>query len=142
MARKVIRTIAISGITLPIVSAPPAGPVSADKTLVAAFGDASKTAVVSNCPEQGEFTVKVLDEGALDPPLPGTVAALTITTTYGDGSATATRALTRSCQVVSATPSVGEVDGERKATIDIVLVPTGGDTPLFTNAATTTTTGS
>jgi hypothetical protein len=61
-----------------------------------------------------------------------------ITTTYGDGTATATRALTRSCQVVSSTPSVGEVDGERKATIDIVVVPTGGDTPLFTNAATTT----
>ena len=84
-ARKVVRTLSYSGISLPIISSPPCAPVEADEAVAAAFGDASKTRVISNCPTIGDFTVQVLDEGGT-PPTVGESSSISVTTTYGDGS--------------------------------------------------------
>ncbi len=132
-ARKVVRTITYSGISLPIISSPPCAPVEADEAVAAAFGDASKT-----CPTIGDFTVQVLDEGGT-PPTVGESSSITVTTTYGDGSGSgdATRTLTLTCQIKSVTAGTVAVDGERKATFDIVVTPTGGVAPSYGGSTTT-----
>lgn len=135
--RKVVRTLSYSGIELPIISSPPCAPVEADEAVAAAFGDESKTRVISNCPTIGDFTVQVLDEGGT-PPTVGASSSITVTTTYGDGSSSgdATRAQTLTCQIKSVTAGTVAVDGERKATFDIVVTPTGGVAPSYGGSTT------
>jgi len=134
--RKVVRSLTTSGVTLPVLSGPPTAPVEADVAEVAAFGDASFSAVVSNCPKYGQITLKCLDEGASDPPVPGAAATLVVTTVYGDGSGSgdATRALSLAGQIVSVTPDEVEVGGNRVAAFAIVFQPSTGAAPVFKNA--------
>jgi hypothetical protein len=143
-ARKAVRTLTISGITLPILSAKPAAPQSVDVTEIAAFGDSSYTSVGSPCVKYGDLNVKVLDEGG-DPPLAGTQANYVVATGYGDGgSGTASRSFSRAMTVISVDADEVEQEGNLKAAWSLVLRPVGGDLPGFsgTGAASTTTTSS
>ena len=133
-ARKVTRslTCTAAGFTAPIIGAPPHAGTSAEVAKVLAFGDSAKTAVVSPLAEYGDMTLTVLDEGGIDPPVPGGAALeWTIATTYNDGGATAdvTRTFVRTCQVTKVEPAVAEVDGNRRAAWTITLTPQGGDDP-------------
>jgi hypothetical protein len=143
-ARKAVRTLTVSNITLPILSAKPAAPQSVDVTEIAAFGDPSYTSVASPCVKYGDLVVKVLDEGS-DPPVPGTQAVYTVATGYGDGGAgTASRSFARTMTVISVDADEVEQEGNLKAAFSLTLRPVGGDTPGFsgTGATTTTTTTS
>jgi len=136
-ARKVTRslTCTASGFTAPIIGAPPHAGTEAEVAKVIAFGDDSKTAVVSPLAEYADMTITVLDEGDVDPPVPGAAAAeWTITTKYNDGGsgADATRTFVRMCQVTKVEPAVVEVDGNRRAAWTITLTPQGGDDPAST----------
>jgi len=131
-ARKAAVSLAVSasGFSGGIVSGPPHAGVTAEKTLIAAFGDNSKTAYVSDVVEYKDIVITVLDEGAVDPPLAGDVAEFTITTGYDNGSGTPVeRTFTRTCYVQDIEPEVVEVDGQRRAAYTMTLSPQGGDDP-------------
>lgn len=126
--RKVVKTLTISGITFPIISAPPAPGTEAETVDVAAFGDDSITTVVAAINELSEFVVTVLDEGAIDPPIPGANAeTITIAATLFDGTTAGTSiGWTGKCQISDVEPGVVDVEGEKRSILSITLVPVGG----------------
>lgn len=129
--RKVVRTITIAGITLPVYSIAPFVGESAEVDTLAAFGDASYTNVVRDIVSYGELTLTCIDEGAAIAVHPGTVVEVTLTVTFGDGDAVdVDRAATKDMNIISVEPGGDiSVDGDRKATIVIKMIPLGGDDP-------------
>ena len=128
MARKAVRTITVSGVSLPIYSAQPFSGATVESDNIAAFGDETFTTIPRNIAEWGEITITCIDEGESVPVKPGDITSITITTTYTDGTTESTRTATKNCAILEVSPG-GEiaVDGERKATITVRIKPVGGD---------------
>lgn len=128
MARKSVTTISVaaSGFSGGIISAPPSVGKTASKFSVGAFGDATFTNVVSGPIELKDMVVVVLIEGDITPPAIQTVQSFTFTTTYSDGTNEATRTETLSCFIQKAEPAIIEIDGNRVSTLTFTLTPVGG----------------
>lgn len=126
--RKAVRTMTVSGVSLPIYSAQPFAGATVESDNIAAFGDETFTTVPRNIAEWGEISITCIDEGETVGVKPGDVQAITITTTYSDGTTESTRTVTKNCAILEVSAG-GEisVDGDRKATITIRVKPVGGD---------------
>lgn len=130
--RKAISTLSVAstGFVYPIIDAPPMPSTVIEDTKIAAFGDKSKTSVPTDLQEYEDMAITLLDEGDKDPPKKGVVEEFTFTSLYSDGSAAPVpRTVKRKCYVKACAPGVIAVDGERKATWAVTLVPQGGDDP-------------
>ena len=112
--RKAVRTMTVSGVSLPIYSAQPFAGATVESDNIAAFGDETFTSVPRNIAEWGEISITCIDEGEAVGVKPGDIQAITITTTYSDGTTEATRTATKNCAILEVSPG-GEisVDGER-----------------------------
>lgn len=126
--RKVVKTISVNGISGGIVGASPFAPKTAESDAAAAYEDEVETNVIRPLTKVGEFNVTVLDEGQAFATVAGTVATVTLSVSYWDGTTTVTRSSGDiACNVKSVAPG-GEVQvqGDRKSTIVITLEPVGG----------------
>ena len=87
MARKAVKTITISGISGPVVSATVYKGESVELDKIAAFGDAHFTSVPRSVKSYGEFRFTILDEGNASglTALVGTVVNVSVSTQYSDG---------------------------------------------------------
>lgn len=129
MARKAIRTISVTGVIADagLVSAAPVGTFQTETDAVSAYGDSWVTNVPRNEGMTfGDLTFEFLNEGLTDDDISaliGTVAAITITTKYGDGKTSdTTKTVTFDLAIKSAGAGSTAVDGERKSTVTITGV--------------------
>ena len=131
MAQKAVRTITVTlGSTslsgrLARATVYKGGSVDVDH--IASFDDLEFTNIPRPVKQQSDFTFTVLDDGTLEGlyDMAGTVAAVTIAVTYGDGKANAAPvSSTRDMAIHNVVPG-GEiaVDGDRKSTIVITATP-------------------
>ena len=139
MSAKVVRTIAISGVTGEVLEAPVAAPVMCDEIDATTFADAKKAFVAHPQGEDDVITVKV---AGVTVPAAGSAVSYSATVTFTDNT---TSTYTVAGFVKSAKPSTAVVGGDRVAAVDIEIRPNGGGTtttaaPTTTTAAATTTT--
>ena len=132
MARKAIKSIsvtigAVSGLAL--ASAPAwGGGVSVESDKVAAYGDDAFTTIPRPVKSYSEATFTFIDEGDGKndsvAALVGTVATVTISSTFWDGKTTDSAvSLTQDMAITSCEPGgETEIDGERKATFVVKAV--------------------
>ena len=126
--RKTVKTLTVSGTSLPIVSASTGAGKKIETDSAAAFGDEMETAVPRLLGSYDDITLECLDEGTAPDVTVGSVSTFTIAITYHDGTATATKSVAKECSVIGIAHGTAQVDGDRKATITITLHPVGGDT--------------
>ena len=131
--RKAVKTITVTGTTLPIVSASTGAGKGIEGDDVAAFDDEMVTSVPRLLGSYDDITIEALDEGTNPDVAIGDVKDFTITITFHDGTATATKTVTKNCYVKSLSHGSAQVDGERKATITMVIHPIGGDSLAESN---------
>ena len=126
--RKTVKTVEVTGTSLPIVSVSTGAGKKIETDSAAAFGDEMETAVPRLLGSYDDITLECLDEGGTQTlPTLGAVATWTISLTYHDGTATATKSVEKECSVIGLSYGTAEVDGQRRATITITLHPIGGD---------------
>lgn len=128
MARKTLRTVSMTGITLPLISAEllPGETVEVDN--VAAFGDSAFSNIGRGIKQHSDISLTCLDEGVALGINAGDVIDLVLSETFSDGTSEATRSLSEKVTISSVEPGESvAVDGERKATINITVIPVGGD---------------
>lgn len=131
MARKTVKTLSMTGITLPLVSAELIAGTSVEVDSVGAFGDTAFTNVGRGIKQHRDIAFVCLDEGIAIDVDAGDVVAIALTETFSDGTETETRTLSHSCVIRSVEPGEAiAVDGDRKATINITVVPVGGDSAI------------
>ena len=127
--RKAVKTVSVTGTTLPILSVSTGAGKNVESDDVCCFSDEMKTSVPRLLGAYDDITIEALDEGGSTVlPTVGNVADWTITLTFHDGTATDTKTVTKNCYVKALSYGTAQVDGERKATITITLHPVGGDT--------------
>lgn len=138
MARKTVKTITISGITGGIVGSSVIDGRTTTNEEVAAYGDTLFTTAASPVLHASDLRVDVLDEGgqyAAIKAMVGTTQSVTISASYGDGSAspTSATALTGSCVILDATGDDVAVDSSGKSVIHITLrKQAGAEAPAAT----------
>lgn len=123
---KAVSTITVTGITLPIVSAPIGTPRSVETDTLGAFGDQTFTQLGRGITSLGDLTVTALYEGAALGIKAGDVISVTITPAFSDGGTPVTAAFTESVTVKSIEYPTIEVDGSRAGAVTLVLAPVGG----------------
>ena len=126
MARKTVKTITVSGITLPIYGSTIGQGVTADIDSTAAYGDDFYSEIPRKCKHSNDLSLVVLNEGGACETLAalaGTVQAIGISVTFWDGDSDGTTQETASDSftVVSCTPNDITVDGDQKATCTLVI---------------------
>lgn len=130
--RKAVKTITISApsgsFAAGLVSATPFPPATRNTDPISAYGDPMVTKVPRPIVELGDMTLTFLDEGQAFSAISSAVVTLSMSTEYWNGTDTATRSVSRDVSVVSVAPgNEVAVDGERKATIVVMVTPIGGD---------------
>lgn len=123
---KAVSTITVTGVTLPIVSAPIGPSRSVETDMLGAFGDETFTQLGRGIVSLGDLTLTALYEGAPLGVKAGDVISVTITPAFSDGGSPVTAAFTEPVTVKSVEYPTIEVDGERKGAVTLVLAPVGG----------------
>ena len=139
---KAVSTITVTGITLPIVSAPIGPGESGETTKIAAFGDKRYTKIGNGLSELKDITITALYEGAPLPLLIHDVIPVTITPAFSNGSGDpTTAAFTDDYTLVDIDYPTIEVDGDRKGAVVFQLAPVGGTDPVRPSSGTSGTSG-
>lgn len=125
---KAVKTITVSGVTGKLISATPFKGREVESDEIAAFGDTEFSTVPRPVAKFSQFKFVVLDEGGQSAlsALAGTSAAVSVSVTYWDGKTTdsAVTAFSGDMVILSAVPGGEiEVDGSRRATIEVTAVP-------------------
>lgn len=123
---KAVSTITMTGITLPIVSAPIGPSRSVETDVLGAYGDQTFTQLGRGIVSLSDLTITALYEGAALGVKAGDVVSVTITPAFSDGGAPVTAAFTESVTVKSIEYPTIEVDGSRVGAVTLVLAPVGG----------------
>lgn len=125
--RKGLKTVTVTGTSLPIVGFSTGVGETVETDDIAAYGDAHFTTVPRSVAGYNDLTVTCLNEGSEADVVIGSVADWTFAMTFHDGDGTETKSVSKKCVCVNIEHGEVEVDGERKATITYTLHPQGGD---------------
>ncbi len=123
---KAVSTITVTGITLPIVSAPIGPSRSVETDTLGAYGDQTFTQLGRGIVSLSDLTITALYEGAALGVKAGDVVSVTITPAFSDGTTSATAAFTESVTVKNVEYPTIEVDGSRVGAVTLTLAPVGG----------------
>lgn len=124
---KAVSTITVTGVTLPIVSAPIGPSRSVETDTLGAYGDQTFTQLGRGIVSLSDLTITALFEGSALGVKAGDVVSVTITPSFDNGSGTATTAaFTESVTIKSIEYPTIEVDGSRVGAVTLVLAPVGG----------------
>ncbi len=127
MARKSVKTISINGITGAVYSATVIDGRTTTNGEIAAYGDTLFTTAASPVLHASELTVDIIDEGgqyAALKSLVGTNASVSITASYGDGSAAPTAGeggVSGTCAILSVTGDSVAVDSDGRSLIHVTI---------------------
>lgn len=128
---KAVSTITVTGITLPIVSAPIGPGESGETTRIGAFGDKRYTKVPNGISELKDIVITALYEGAPLAVLVNDVISVTITPAFSNGSGDpTTQPFTFDATLADIDYPTVEVDGDRKPAVAFTLTPIGGTDPV------------
>lgn len=125
---KAVKTISVSGVTGKLISATPYKGREVEVDEIAAYGDTEFSTVPRPVAKFSQFKFVILDEGGQSAlaALAGTSAAVTVSVTFWDGKTTASAAtvFTGDMVIQSVVPGGDiEVDGSRRATIEVTATP-------------------
>jgi hypothetical protein len=125
MARKALKTIAISGLTgtMAVLGGTVGAGQNVDSDEIAALGDTEYTTVPRQAKHNKDVVITFLNEsGAVSTEDIGAVKSITLTYTMTDGKTDATAStVTGDFVILDVNPGTVEVDGERKATVEVTL---------------------